>query len=221
MKKTAFFLSLAAASTMMIASCGNASENKEAAPATTEAPATTAEAPAPAPPAPVDSATAMKNWMAYATPGDMHKVLAEEVGSWTTEVTSWMAEGAPPSTSKGEAQFKMVMGGRYLQVMFKGDMGGMPFEGMGTSGYDNSKKVFMSTWIDNMGTGMMSMEGTYDAASKKMESKGKAVDPTNNTECSMREIVTHTDAKHMTMEMFTTPQGGKEFKTMEIKYTKK
>ncbi|GAA4468737.1 hypothetical protein GCM10023093_26930 [Nemorincola caseinilytica] len=216
MKKTSIYLSLAAASLMM-ASCGNAPEKE--APATAEAPATVAEAPAA--PAPVDSATAMQNWMAYATPGDMHKMMAEEEGNWTAEITSWMAEGAPAQTSKGEAQYKMIMGGRYQQCMFKGDMGGMPFEGMSLSGYDNSKKVFMSTWVDNMGTGMMAMEGTYDAATKKLEMKGKGVDPSNNTECAMREVVTHTDAKHMTMEMYSTPQGGKEFKNMEIKYTKK
>jgi hypothetical protein len=35
----------------------------------------------------------------------------------------------------------------------------MPFEGISTLGYDNAKKTFFSTWIDNMGTGMMVMEG--------------------------------------------------------------
>lgn len=27
----------------------------------------------------------------------------------------------------------------------------MPFEGISTLGYDNAKKTFFSTWIDNMG----------------------------------------------------------------------
>jgi PBP1b-binding outer membrane lipoprotein LpoB len=35
----------------------------------------------------VDSATMMKNWMEYATPGEPHKLLAKSNGTWTGEVT--------------------------------------------------------------------------------------------------------------------------------------
>ena len=35
------------------------------------------------------------------------------------------------------------MGGRYQQSTFKGDFGGMPFEGTSTTGYDNAKKVLL------------------------------------------------------------------------------
>lgn len=216
MKKSSIMLSMAVA--MFLASCGG-SENKEAT-ATNET-ATETPAAEPAAPAPVDSATAMQNWMAYATPGDVHKMLAGREGKWTTETQSWMAEGAPPQTSKGEAEFKMVMGGRYLQSMYKGDMMGMPFEGMGMTAYDNSKKKIIESWVDNMGTGLMVLEGTYDAATKTQETKGKMVDPSNNSECMTRNVVTFTDDTHMTMEMYMTPQGGKEMKSMEIKYTKK
>ena len=45
-------------------------------------------------------------------------------------------------------------------------MMGMPFQGMSTMAYDNGKKTFMSTWIDNMGTGILETEGTYDAGTK-------------------------------------------------------
>lgn len=217
MTKSSVLFSIAAS--VLMASCAN-TETKEA-PATTEAPATVAEAPAATPPPPVDSATAMQNWMAYATPGEVHKMLASREGKWTTETQSWMAEGAPPQTSKGEAQFKMIMGGRYLQAMYKGDMMGMPFEGMGLTAYDNSKKVLIESWVDNMGTGLMTLEGSYDAATKTQETKGKMVDPSTNTECMTRNVVKFTDDTHMTMEMYITPQGGKEMKSMEIKYTKK
>lgn len=217
MKKSHTLLFIAV--TMLMTSCGN-TETKDA-PATAEAPATVAEAPAATPPPKVDSATAVQNWMAYATPGEVHKMLATREGKWATETQSWMAEGAPPQTSKGEAQFKMIMGGRYLQSMYKGDMMGMPFEGMGMTGYDNSKKMIVESWVDNMGTGLMTLEGSYDAATKTQETKGKMIDPSTNTECMTRNVVKYTDDTHMTMEMYVTPQGGKEMKSMEIKYTKK
>ena len=105
----------------------------------------------------VDSATMMKAWMEYSTPGDPHKKLAAANGTWDAEVTSWMAMGAPPTVSKGSAVNRMVMDGRYQVSDFSGDMMGMPFNGLSTTAYDNYKKVFVSTWIDNMGTGIMMM----------------------------------------------------------------
>ncbi len=35
---------------------------------------------------------------------------------------------------------------------------GMPFEGMGIDGYDNLAKQYVSTWVDNMGTGIMNID---------------------------------------------------------------
>ena len=46
--------------------------------------------------------------------------------------------------------------GRYIKVDVAGDMPGMgPFTGFGLTGFDNVSKKFVSTWVDNMGTGMM------------------------------------------------------------------
>lgn len=60
----------------------------------------------------------------------------------------------------------MILGGRYQQSMHTGSFNGMPFEGISLVGYDNTKKVFMSSWADNMGTGSMYMEGTWDQTPK-------------------------------------------------------
>src|SRR4030095_16493060 len=61
---------------------------------------------------PVDDSTAMKNWMAYATPGEPHKMLAKSNGTWNGEVTMWMAPDSPAVTSKATMVNKMIMGGR-------------------------------------------------------------------------------------------------------------
>ena len=61
----------------------------------------------------VDSATAMKNWMEYMTPGKAHEMLSKADGEWTGEMTMWMAPGAPPTKSITTATNTMVMGGRY------------------------------------------------------------------------------------------------------------
>lgn len=172
---------------------------------------------------PVDSATANKAWMEYATPGEMQKMLAKSDGVWTGENTMWMENGGKPMMSTSEATNKMIFDGRYQVSEHKGDFMGMPFEGMSIVGYDNSKKKFVSTWVDNMGTGIMTMEGEWNASSKSVEFKGKMTDPARpGKDCDVREVYTFIDDNTQKLEMYG-PDGktGKEFKTMEIQFTRK
>ena len=74
-----------------------------------------------------DSATMMKNWQDYMTPGDVHKMMAKWDGTWNGEVTMWMYPGAPEQKSKSTAVNKMIMNGLYQEGNHSGDMMGMPF----------------------------------------------------------------------------------------------
>lgn len=182
---------------------------------------TSTETPAIAPEPMPDSATMMKNWEAYMTPGDPHKMMASWSGTWEGESTMWMAPGAPPQVTKGSATNKMAMGGRYQVSNHKGMMMGQPFEGMSILAYDNNTKTYKNTWIDNMGTGLMVMEGTWDDAAKTMSLKGKCQDPMTKREMELREVYKVIDEKNHVMEMYGPGPDGKEFKMMELKMTKK
>ncbi|KQT24483.1 hypothetical protein ASG22_10805 [Chryseobacterium sp. Leaf405] len=172
---------------------------------------------------PVDSATATKAWMEYATPGEMQKMLAKADGAWVGENTMWMENGGKPMMSTSETTNKMIMDGRYQVSEHKGDFMRMPFEGMSIVGYDNSKKKFVSTWVDNMGTGIMNGEGDWNSSTKSIEFKGKMTDPSRpGKDCNFREVFTFIDDNTQKMEMYgPDSKTGKEFKTMEIKYTRK
>lgn len=174
----------------------------------------------PAPP-PMDSVAQMKAWQEYSTPSDIHKMIASWDGAWTAESTQWMDPKAPPVKGKADATNKMIMDGRYQETTYKGEFMGMPFNGKGTLAYDNARKVFNSTWIDNMGTGIMFMEGTWDEATKTINFKGTSTDPMTKTAINMRETFTIVDANTQKMEMFMPGMDGKEFKSMEIVFTRK
>lgn len=79
-------------------------------------------------------------WMAYMTPGPMHKMLASSNGEWHEEMTFWMAPGAPATKAESDCVNKMILGDRYQESIHTGSMMGMPFEGRSTVGYDNAKK---------------------------------------------------------------------------------
>lgn len=161
-----------------------------------------------------------KAWKEYMTPGKEHQLLAKSDGEWTEELTMWMEPGTEPSKSTATAESKMILEGRYQQMTHKGTFNGMPFQGIGITGYDNAKKVFFSTWIDNMGTGIMYSEGKWKDADKTIEYKGKSIDPVSGIELSVRQIIKIIDDNNQTVEMFTTVKG-KEYKSMEIKLSRK
>jgi len=171
---------------------------------------------------PVDSAASMKAMMEAGIPGEPHKMLAQSTGTWNADVTHWMSEAAPPEKATGTATLAMIYGGRYQQSKFSGDMMGMPFEGSGILGYDNTEKKYFSTWIDNMSTGMMTMWGTWDDASKSITFTGTMKNPANGLDCDLKEIYKTVDDNTHVMEMYGPEmKTGKEYKMMEIKYTRK
>ena len=114
----------------------------------------------------------------------------------------------------------MILGGRYQESINKGSMMGQPFEGRSIVGYDNAKKMLVSSWVDNMGTGMMTMEGTWDSTTHSVNFKGKVVDPMTGKDMDCRETFTMIDDNTQKIEMWCT-QYGKEMKTMEINFKRR
>jgi len=170
---------------------------------------------------PVDSATRMQACMAYGMPGEVHKMIASMSGTWNFENTFWMDPAAPPMKSTGKAVNKTVLNGLFQESVHSGNMMGMAFEGHGTLGYDNAKKMIVSSWVDNMSSGLMRLEGPWDAASKSVTLKGKCVDPVTGKDCDWREVFKVVDDNTHMMEMYgPNPKDGKEMKMMEIKYTR-
>jgi hypothetical protein len=170
----------------------------------------------------LDSAAAMKAWMNFSTPGAMHKLLASANGQWKGNITMWEKPGAPPQKSIGSCVNSMILGGRYQQSVNKGNMMGMPFEGMSIVGYDNGRKEFVSNWIDNFGTGVMQMSGTYDSTTKTIHFKGTTTDPITGKPTNVKEDFTFNEDGSQLMEMYGSQTAGSpEFKMMEIKFTKK
>ena len=174
-----------------------------------------------------DQAEMMKQMMEMGKLNENHKMLAQLNGTWSYTVKFWPAPGAPPQESKGVATRKSMMDGRFfvMDVSGKmqmpgadGKMKSMDFKGQGIEGYDNAKKKFVGTWVDNMGTGIMTSEGTYDDASKTFTFTAEYEMMPGKKE-QMRETLKLTDKDHMTFEMFEN-RGGQEAKTMEIAYTR-
>ncbi|MHC1736474.1 MAG: DUF1579 domain-containing protein [Ignavibacteriaceae bacterium] len=154
-------------------------------------------------------------WIEYMTPGDMHKLMQNDVGEWKTTMKFWTDPSVEPTVSYGHAKIEMVLGGRYLKSTHTGSNTEMPMEGIGYQAFDNLTKEFISTWIDNMGTGIMVSKGKYDPETKTCILFGSMVDPILKKEVPFKEINRNINEDKMIMEMFAT-YDGVEVKNMEI-----
>src|SRR6478609_4926220 len=59
---------------------------------------------------------------AYATPGEMHKMMAKSEGVWKGEATMWMDPSTPPTKTKGTATVTMKLGGRFQHTKHEATM---------------------------------------------------------------------------------------------------
>jgi Protein of unknown function (DUF1579) len=164
---------------------------------------------------------AMDAWMKVATPGEGHKLLEPLIGSWNVQSTMWEKPGEPPQKGAGLAEASWVLGGRFVKEEFQGDFGGMKFQGLGYTGYDNYKKKYIGSWMDTMGTMMMTSIGTVDASGKVFTSTSHMDDVMTGKPMTVRMVTRIVDNNKRVMEMFGPDPSGKEFKMMEIVYLRK
>ena len=154
-------------------------------------------------------------------PGPQHAWLKTNLaGSWTVQSKAFGPNGeVMPST--GTSEVKATHGGRFLVEEFTQTRMGKPMSGTIWWGYDNMRKKFTSAEIDSVGTGMTTLSGTLDDASKTLTLTGLTWSMSLNKEVPMRLVVhVESDKKHA-IELFGTGADGKEVKRLELSYTRK
>lgn len=170
-------------------------------------------------PAQMPDPAVMEEMMAeYAKVGPEHKRLQRLVGKWNAKVTSYCPTADKPEVSEGTAEFKSVLGGRFVVEHFQTTLQGKPYEGLGVLGYDNAQKKYTGAWIDNMGTGIMHTKGEWDEATKTSTETGEMISPMGPMKMKMVTKVVDDDKFTYTM-YWLGPDGG-ENKMMEIVYTR-
>ena len=168
----------------------------------------------------MDMQAAMDVYRKLATPGAPHKLLASMAGSWTTRTKSWMGPDSPPMESTGACEQKMLLGGRFLQQEFAGDMMGSPFSGIGFNGDDNHTGKYVSTWMDTMSTAILYFVGTAGADGKTITQTARYNDAVQGP-MQFRSVTRMVDDNAMYFELHSTGKSGKEEKMMEMTYTRK
>jgi hypothetical protein len=170
----------------------------------------------------VDMQEMMKKWAEAAKPGAPHRLLDQFVGQWDVAMRMWMEPGKPPMETKSTADVKWIMDGRFLLEESTGQIMGMPHKGMGITGYDNFKQKYISSWIENMSTGMYTSEGTFDQSGKVLTLHGKIDEPmTGERDKLVRFVARFISKDKHVFEIYDLVGRPDEFKAVEMTYTRK
>lgn len=154
--------------------------------------------------------------------GPEHKRLEMLVGTWNAKVRDY-EPGKPPVESSGTMVRTMIFGGRYLKEDFKASIAGSPFQGMGLIGYDSMSRRYVSVWLDSSSTDMLiSFGGAYNDATKTFTYESEQVDP-DGRRVKARDVlrILSNDEHIFEMHRGGTQAGAKEFKILDIRFTRK
>lgn len=159
-------------------------------------------------------------WAKAAAPGEYHKMLEAMAGKFDATVKYWMPGTDAPVESKATSENEMILGGRYLQQVYKGDFRGSPIEGRGIVGYDNVGQKFMAMWVDSASTDVLITDGSADSAKKTINARGTFMDSLTGKQGRLRTVTELTDADTIKYELYKTRRG-KESKVLEVVYKRK
>ena len=165
----------------------------------------------------ISEAEMMAQRQAAMTPSAGHARLMPMVGTWRATTTFTMAPGAPPQVHGGTSVHRMVLGGRYLEQMYKGMSMGMPFEGVGYTGYDNVQQRYVGTWMDTFGTGVMNFIGVGKPTDERIDTVAEAIEPSGQKRTFENIVRIYNHGRH-SYEMWTTGPTGKKYRTMIVEY---
>ncbi len=157
-------------------------------------------------------------WARAAKPGEQHAWLMSMAGSWKFEGMFWAVPGAEPTKSEGTAERNAQMGGRVLRETVTSTFYGQPFEGVGHTGFDNVTGQYWSTWFDNMSTSLMVSTGTCENGVCTFE--GTNTDPMTGKAAKARMTSRHEGDREV-HEMYGPGPDGREFRMMELTYTRR
>ncbi len=154
----------------------------------------------------------------YGEPSVEHEMLAKREGQWNASTKFWTDPSGPPQVHEGESTIQMIMDGRYLLQQYTMSFNGMSFEGIGLTAYDRMKGEYQTIWIDNMGTGIMWATGKEKNG--EFVYKGDTPDMMAGKYVPDRTVERMVNDDTIVFEVYTPGPDGKEFKSMEIIYTR-
>ena len=108
-------------------------------------------------------------------PGPEHEQLARYAGAWDIEVK--LGGGPTAMVYQGAADSRIIVGGRFLQIEYRGQGKAGNTDGAFIVGFDSRHKRYAIVALDNFGTYFVTSQGKRDEATAKIKMLGTDDDP--------------------------------------------
>lgn len=161
----------------------------------------------------------MQAWMEAMRLTENHNFFRPLAGSWNAQMTVFMDNGEK-AQGQGTCAITGTFGGRYLTSTFNGTLQGRAYQGVQTFGYNNLKRQFESTWIDNMSTGIAFSSGNFDQNTRTFSMASEVDDAFTGERRVQTEETRIINDNQFSFTIFQTTSGGQRSKTLEIQYTR-
>lgn len=152
-------------------------------------------------------------------PSEPHELLATTVGTWDVRIRIWSdpdPEAEPASETQGTAVGRWILGERFVETTYKGEVLGRPFEGLKIEGFDKAEEKYVSTWRDNLGTYTLVFKGICEDSCVERTMTASFLDPVSKGTFRVKGVTTISGEDTYTYESFVITPNGKEFKNMEL-----
>jgi len=158
----------------------------------------------------------------YTTPGPQHQELAELAGTWSTRTRVWENPDAKPVEFAGNAEYRTILGGRFLQLDSRAQMNGAETHGISIYGYDAFKEKYSYFSIHDGETQALTGLGDRDSTSGAITfavamdmpmSGGHAV--------PIRAVLRRVSDNRHVFEIFEKYIDDREWKVIEITYDRR
>jgi Protein of unknown function (DUF1579) len=155
----------------------------------------------------------------YTAPGSQHKELAKFAGKWTARTRVWENPDAKPVEFPGEAEYKMILGGRFLELESRATLNDKESHGLGIFGYDAFKEKYSYYYIHDGETQALVGLGDRDSTgaaitfsiAMDMPLAGEHAKP-------IRAVLRRVSSDRHIFEMYERYLDDREWKVLEIIY---
>jgi hypothetical protein len=161
--------------------------------------------------------------MAFSTPGAAHRELERFLGEWDTVTRVWLEPGGEPyAESAGTASHRWLEEGRWLALESEGSVMEIPHHGFGMLGYDNFKQKYVGSFVDNITTSIVTMEGSWeDAGTTPLRLFGTVDEPlTGEHDRAVSYTFSFSGADSLTLRVFDLPRGPESL-VLEVGFSRK
>jgi len=160
--------------------------------------------------------------MEAGTPGEHHKHLNLMVGTWEGTMKWTPAPGAQAMEFPGIATREWVLDGRYLREVVKSQgAGGMAYEGIGYTGYNNLDHRYETTWMDSMSTAIFPGHGTFNPANNVLSFYSEMRDPATGRMVTCWGEMDMSNANRHVMKGWCHAEDGSVFQNAEGVFTRR